>query len=153
MDLSEEIRKLAESKLTAGQFIVDVISSARQGPKKVLVVVDADQGINIDECAVISRQLSEALDESGLIADNYLLEVSTPGLDQPLKLRRQYVKNVGRNLKLKLQDGIVEGKLMEVQEDQIVLARETGVGKHKEVQTVVIPFTHIDKAFVLVSFK
>lgn len=153
MDLSEQIRKLAESKLTAGQFIVDVISSSRQGPKKVLVLVDSDQGINIDECAVISRQLSEALDESGLIADNYLLEVSTPGLDQPLKLRRQYVKNVGRNLKLTLQDGTVEGKLMEVQDDQVVIASETGVGKHKEVKNVVIPFTHINKAFVLVSFK
>jgi ribosome maturation factor RimP len=154
MDLSEEIRKLAESELASGQFVVDVISSSRQGPKKVLVVVDADQGINIDECAAISRRLSKALDDSGLLVeDNYLLEVSTPGLDQPLKLKRQYAKNIGRNLKLKLHDRTIEGRLSEVQEDQIVLNQETGVGKHKEVQTIVIPFSHIDKAFVLISFK
>jgi ribosome maturation factor RimP len=153
MDLSEEIRKLAESKLASGQFIVEVVSSSRQGPKKVLVTVDADQGITIDECAAISRQLSKALDDSGLVDDNYLLEVSTPGLDQPLKLKRQYARNIGRNLKLKLQDRTVEGKLSEVQEDQIVLSQETGFGKHREVQTIVIPFSHIDKAFVLISFK
>jgi ribosome maturation factor RimP len=153
MDLSEEIRKLAESKLAPGQFIVDIISSSRQGPKKVLVTVDADQGINIDACAEISRQLSKALDDAGLLQDNYLLEVSTPGVDQPLKLKRQYNKNIGRNLKLKLQDNVLEGRLTEVHEHEIVLTQETGSAKARETHTVVVPFSEIDKAFVLISFK
>jgi ribosome maturation factor RimP len=153
MELSEEIRHLTESKLPPGQFLIDIVASSRQGPKKISVIVDGDEGISIDDCAELSRQLSKALDDLGLIEDNYLLEVSTPGVDHPLKLKRQYNKNIGRRLKVKLHDKIVEGKLTEVDEEKITLTQETGAGKKKETQTMVIPFSSIDKAFVLVSFK
>lgn len=153
MDLAEEIRKLAELNLAQGQFIVDVLVSSRQGPKKVLVIADGDQGINIDDCAEISRQLSKTLDEVGLIEDNYTLEVSTPGVEHPLKLKRQYRRNIGRNLRIKLPGKMVEGKLSEVNDDNIKLTQETGSGKKKETTMVEIPFTEIEKAFVLVSFK
>jgi ribosome maturation factor RimP len=153
MDQMEEIRKLAESKLIPGQFIVDITVSAKKGPGKVLVLVDADQGITIDDCAEISRQLSKALDDSSLLMDHYMLEVSTPGVDYPLRLKRQYVKNIGRKLKIKLSDKILEGKLMEVKTESIVLAQETGTGKIKEIVTAEVLFSAIEKAFVLVSFK
>jgi ribosome maturation factor RimP len=153
MDQMEEIRKLAESKLIPGQFIVDITVSAKKGPGKVLVLVDADQGITIDDCAEISRQLSKALDDSSLLMDHYMLEVSTPGVDYPLRLKRQYVKNIGRKLKIKLSDKTLEGKLMEVKTESIVLAQETGTGKIKEIMTVEVLFSAIEKAFVLVSFK
>jgi ribosome maturation factor RimP len=133
--------------------LVDVIVTAKKGPGKVLVLVDADAGIDIDACAEISRQLSKDLDESSLLSDNYLLEVSTPGVDHPLKLKRQYKKHIGRNLKLKLADKIEEGKLIEVFEDKIILNQERGSGKHKETFTLEVPFGEIEKAFVLVSFK
>jgi ribosome maturation factor RimP len=153
MDQTEEIRILAESKLAPGQFIVDVIVSAKKAPGKVLLLVDGDQGITIDDCAEISRQLSKALDESPLLADNYLLEVSTPGVDHPLKLKRQYVKNIGRKLKVKQGDQILEGKLAEVNDERIVLSQETGSGKTRETVITEVPFASIEKAFVLVSFK
>lgn len=153
MDLSEEIRKLAESKLAPNQFIVDVITSPKIGTKKILVIVDADEGFSIDDCAELSRQLSKALDETNLIDDNYLLEVSTPGVEHPLKLKRQYKRNVGRKLKIKVQDKVVEGRLAEVDDDKVTLTQEIGSGKKTEIETVVIPFSEIDKAFVLVSFK
>jgi ribosome maturation factor RimP len=154
MDQAEEIRKLAESMLAPGQFIVDVMVSAKNGPGKVLVLVDGDQGITIDDCAEISRQLSKTLDESSLVSDSYLLEVSTPGVDHPLKLKRQYSKNIGRKLKVKLSDSkVMEGKLTEVNDERIVLAQETGSGKNLEIVTAEVPFSSIEKAFVLVSFK
>ena len=153
MDLTEQIKELAASKLAPSQFIVDVIVSSKKGPKKVLVIVDGDQGFSIDDCAELSRHLSKTLDDTGLIDDNYLLEVSTPGLDHPLKLKRQYVKNIGRGLKLKLQDKIIEGKLAEVLDDKVVLHQETGAGKKKELKTLDVSFSDIEKAFVLVSFK
>lgn len=153
MDLSEEIRQLADSKLAPGQFIIDIVVSSKGGPKKVLIIIDGDQGVNIDDCAELSRQLSKTLDDSTLITDNYMLEVSTPGLDQPLTLKRQYIKNIGRKLKLKLHDKTVEGRLTEVNEDKVTLAHEIGLGKKMETQTLVIPFSDIEKAFVLVSFK
>lgn len=152
MDLALEIRKLAESKLSPGQFIVDAMVSARP-PRKVLVVVDGDQGMSIDDCAEISRQLSKLMDETKLIEDNYFLEVSTPGLDHPLKLKRQYKKNIGRSLRVKLQEKTIEGKLIEVLDDKITLTQETGSGRNKETKNVEVPFSEIDKAFVLVSFK
>lgn len=153
MDQVEEIRKLAESRLAPGQFLVDVIVSSKKGPGKVLLLVDADHGMTIDDCAEISRQLSKVLDESPLLTEAYMLEVSTPGVDQPLKLKRQYVKNIGRKLKVKLADTIREGRLTEVNDERIVLAEETGTGKKKETVNVEVSFAAIEKAFVLVSFK
>ncbi len=154
MDLATEIRKITESQLKAGQFLVDIIASSRSGPKKILVILDGDEGISIDDCAEISRHLSKALDESAASEENYLLEVSTPGIDQPLKLHRQYRKNVGRKLRVRKTDqSIFEGKLASVNDDVVTLIEETGSGKNKETKEIQIPFSVIDKAFVLVSFK
>src|SRR5688572_14905420 len=153
MDLNVEIRRIAESKLIPGQFIVDIVASGRPGQRKISIIVDADQGMDIDACAELSRQVSKTLDETSLVSDAYLLEVSTPGVDQPLKLKRQYVKNVGRRLKIKLQDKTLEGKLTEVGEDNITLVQEVGSGKKQESVPVLIPLAAIEKAFVLVSFK
>lgn len=155
MEIAEEIRKIAEEKLIQpGQFVVEVVASSRSTPHhKVLVVIDGDDGVSIDDCAKISREISKVLDESSLFEASYLLEVSTPGLDQPLKLTRQYRKNIGRKLKVKCHEGIVEGKLLEVTEDKITLARETGTGKKKVTENVEIQFSEIDRSFVLVSFK
>lgn len=155
MDLTEEIKRIAVSKLKdPSQFLVEVVVSSRKGPMgKVVVIVDGDNGVNIDDCAAISREVSAALDDSGLMDENYLLEVSTPGLDHPLKLTRQYKKNVGRKLKVKRADTIIEGTLTEVTEDMITLNQETGSGKMKELKTITVPFSEIEKAFVLVSFK
>ncbi len=154
MDLVDKIRALANEKLVdPSQFVVDVIASTRKGPQKVLVILDGDQGITIDDCANLSRELSKTLDESGWVDDSYMLEVSTPGLDQPLVLTRQYRKNIGRNLRVKLGIEIVEGKLAEVTEDKIALVQEIGTGKKKETKIVDVLFSSIEKAFVLVSFK
>lgn len=154
MEIAEEIRKIAEEKLTGpSQFVVDVIVSSKRGPQKVMIIIDGDNGVNIDDCAKLSRELSTVLDESPLLHESYMLEVSTPGLDQPLKLKRQYKKNIGRKLKVKLQDKIVEGKLLDVTEEKITVEQEIGTGKKKELIPIGIQFSEIDKSFVLVSFK
>jgi ribosome maturation factor RimP len=154
MGLEEQIKKVAEERLANdGQFIVDVIVSARKGPKKVLIIMDGDQGVNIDDCADLSRRVSQELEERTFFDEAYTLEVSTPGVDQPLKLKRQYVKNIGRKLKVKLPDKIEEGRLEAVGEEEITLTKEIGSGKKKEQIRIDISFSQIEKAFVLVSFK
>jgi ribosome maturation factor RimP len=154
MDLVEEIRNLALKNLSADKFLVEVLVSGKKIPKRVMVIIDGDHGITIDDCAELSRSLASQLDERGLLGEeNYLLEVSTPGLDHPLKLKRQYYKNIGRGLKIKRLDTVTEGKLAAVNEDKIILTQETGTGKKKEIQNIEIPFSEIDKAFVMVSFK
>jgi len=154
MDLSAEIKKIAESNLTdSSHFIVDVIVSAKKGPKKVIVLMDGDNGISIDACANMSRALSQHLDEMADLEESYTLEVSTPGVDHTLKLNRQYPKNIGRSLRVKWADQQVEGKLEQVSDLAISLVVVEGKGKKKEEKKVIIPFSEIEKAFVLVSFK
>ncbi|HZX73991.1 MAG TPA: ribosome maturation factor RimP, partial [Cyclobacteriaceae bacterium] len=120
--------------------------------KKVVVILDGDTGVTIDDVTNLSRAISAALDEQPLIEDNYTLEVGTPGLDQPLKLKRQYYKNIGRDFKVQTTDKkIVQGKLTEVSEERIVL--EIKEGKKKETKATEIPFNDIEKAIVMVSFK
>lgn len=154
MELLEQIKKLAESHLKEeSHFVVDVIVSMRNNPKKLLIIVDGDKGIIIDDCAELSREVSKALDETNLLDGAFILEVSTPGLDQPLKSRRQYVKNIGRNVKVKMKEATVEGKLAGVQENRVELLQLIGSGKKREEKRVEISFEDIEKTFVLVSFK
>lgn len=154
MDLVEEIRNLATQNLSPDKFVVEVLIPGKKIPKRVMVIIDGDQGITIDDCAELSRKLSKEFDERAYFGEeNYMLEVLTPGLDHPLKLKRQYYKNIGRGLKVKLLETITEGKLTQVTEDKIILAREIGSGKKKETENVEILFSEIEKAFVLVSFK
>ena len=152
MDLKEKIKDLAEKCLvTPAQFLVEVMVSKHK-PWKFTVIVDGDQGITIDDCAAVSRSLNELFESE--ISDPYTLEVSTPGLDHPLKLKRQYKKNRGRVLKVVKKDrSIVNGVLKQTEEEKIVIETESGQGKRTEVKIIEIPFTEIEKAFVTVSFK
>jgi len=154
MDIIGEIRLLAEAGLkNPALFVVDVIVSSKNGPRKVLVLIDGDQGVSIDDCANLSRELSKGLDEVSWMEDSYTLEVSTPGVDHPLKLKRQYARNIGRKLKVKRANDTVEGRLAEVNEERITLIQEIGSGKKKEEKPVEVLFAEIEKAFVIVSFK
>lgn len=154
MDPVAEISRIAGTCIEdESQFVVDVRLSSRKGPKKLLVVVDGDQGVNIDDCATISRRLSKALDDTGLLQDQYMLEVSTPGVDQPLTLERQYRKHIGRRLRVTADGATQEGLLEALGSDGIVLAGSSGKGKSAEAWRKEIPFSAIEKAFVLVSFK
>ena len=154
MDLTERIKDLAEQQLKDNsQFVVEVIASLRKKPSKIIVIVDGDRGVTIDDCADISQGLSQALDKEEVFPDRYMLEVSTPGLDHPLKLKRQYFKNTGRKVRVKTAGGIQEGLLKSVTEEFITLEQESGKGKKKEIKEITIPFSDIEKTFVLVSFK
>jgi ribosome maturation factor RimP len=154
MDLRAKINELAASSLLhPGQFLVDVVASSKKF-SKITVIVDGDAGITIDECGQISRALSEKLDDVDLGNSHYVLEVTTPGLDQPLKLIRQYMKNKGRGLKIHRKDKtIVMGKLDACDEKGVELLTAKMEGKKMTEERLRIPFEMIEKAFVLISFK
>lgn len=151
----EEIRQMAESSLEdETQFIVDVkLSGGRAATPKLLVVVDGDKGVSIEACAAISRRLSKALDDTGALDGQYVLEVSSPGLDHPLQGERQFRKNVGRRLRVTTDGRTEEGLLESVTSEGIVLSGSTGKGKKAEPWSREIPFSAISKAIVLISFK
>jgi|SRR5688572_15040965 len=154
MEIIEEIKTIITRKLAdPSQFLVDVIVKGHKGPKKILIIIDGDKGVTIDDCANLSREISKDFDDVQLFEDSYMLEVSTPGLDQPLRLVRQYYKNIGRRIKVVTQQQAIEGKLIGVEEERIKLEQEIGAGKQREIKIVDLPFSEIDKTFVLVSFK
>lgn len=153
MDLVEEIKKSAIDHLPNEQFIVDVSISSGKGPKKITITIDGDNGVGIDDCALVSRAISAKLEELGLDEQIQNLEVTTPGLDKPLKIVRQYLKNIGRGVKVQCLDKTVEGKLVGATEEVVTLHIEKGKGKKLEVTEMVIPYTEIKNTFVLVSFK
>lgn len=136
-------------------FLVDIkISSARS---KIQVFVDADKGMDIDMCAKISRFLEQNLEEKGLVAEKYFLEVSSPGIGNPFKVLRQYHKAVGRNVSVLLQDNTtVEGVLAEVGETAIGLSPQTNLKNKKKLQAepqlVVYPFEQIRQVKEILVF-
>ena len=155
MDLKDFVERVALSSLKdESYFIVDVIVKGVSGKTKILVLLDSDSGFNIDDCADLSRAISNEMEAEAIMDDPYILEVSSPGLDHPLKLKRQYQKNVGRDLKLTLTDNtIVKGKLIEVCENTIKFEKEVKEKKKIGSELVEINFDTIEKANVLVSFK
>lgn len=151
-NIAATIRTMAEEMLRdKGQYVVDVIVSDRRQPRKILVVVDGERDVTIEDCALLSRFLTEHLD-GRLMPDEYRLEVSSPGLDQPLKLKQQYRKNVGRLLRATTGSGIVEGELVAANDDEIII-RKRAEKKNEEAAPVNLNYNQILKAFVLPKFK
>ncbi|TAE02385.1 MAG: hypothetical protein EAZ97_02590 [Bacteroidetes bacterium] len=104
----------------------------------------------------ISRKLGDFIEGKDFFQDPYLLEVSSPGIDFPLKLKRQYVKNIGRNVKVELEDGTSKiGKLEQVNEDHICVLLPLKKKKKEgdEDPLVKILFADIKKTVVQISFK
>lgn len=156
MKEKEHIAALAEKMLAdeAGVFLVDVLLNGKGNNLKVQVLIDGDQGVTIEQCAELSRQLSAQLEEEELFEGAWRLEVSSPGVDYPLRWPRQYKKHVGRRLQLqRTDDRQLEGKLEDVSESGIVLLAETKEKKKVHTEAVHVPFDDIKKTIVLVSFK
>jgi len=133
-------------------FLVDVKMHSNG---KLMILVDGDQGIGIDDCVAISRHVGFHLEEESVLETAYNLEVSSPGIDTPLVLPRQYTKNIGRTLSIKMDDGTKrEGILSSITEDAIVIEEKTKEkGKKAETVEAVIPISKITETKVLISFK
>ncbi len=136
---------------TADIFLVSVTIKPTNNIK---VFIDADSGLNIDKCVKINRAMYRIIEEEGWYPDgNFSLEVSSPGIDEPLKLVRQYKKNIGRNIEVtSLDDTKIEGKLLEVTD--IAIKIEYVEGKNKKAVTIMkeIPFSEIKQTIVLIVF-
>jgi ribosome maturation factor RimP len=127
----------------------------------IKVILDADSGVTIDRCVDYNRQLYKQIEASGLFPDgDFSLEVSSAGVDEPLKFDRQYKKNIGRQVEVILKDGTRrEGKLTEVSEDGFLVEETKGktpggkpTGKKKEVVIHNILFSDIKTTKVQVVF-
>jgi ribosome maturation factor RimP len=120
----------------------------------VKVFIDGDQGITIERCVKFNRQLYKLIEETGMYPEGeFSLEVSSPGLTEPLITHRQYLKNVGRDVEVLFVDGTKkEGKLLQVAEADIILEHTEGKGKKAVTQQLVIPFENIKTTTVQIKF-
>eukprot|EP01035_Chromulina_nebulosa_P058653 gene58653-80320_t len=115
-----------------GYFLVQIRIKPTNNIK---VFLDGDQGITIETCIKINRKLYVWIEESKLFPDDdFSLEVSSPGLGEPLLMQRQYVKNIGRSVEVKLEDAtVLEGELKAVNDEGIEIETITGKGKKAEI--------------------
>nr|WP_299383260.1 ribosome assembly cofactor RimP [Allomuricauda sp.] len=133
-------------------FLIDFTIS---GDNTVRVVLDGDEGVNLQDCMDVSRAIEHNLDRE---AEDFSLEVTSAGATSPLQLRRQYKKNVGRKLMVRTSDNEWEGTLTEANDEHITLewkAREpkpVGKGKVTVQKKEVIAFSDIHQAKVVLKF-
>lgn len=152
--VAKRIQELLEEKLAGtDSFIVDI----KVLPKnKIQVFIDSDSGLTIDKCEEVSRYLEFYLDNEGLVPENYNLEVSSPGIGQPLKLLRQYKKNVGRHIEVTLENGDKKlGKLLTADDSQIIMEEEVESGSNKKKvvsKKTTIPLKEIKETKVTIKF-
>lgn len=120
----------------------------------IRVALDADAGLAIEKCVSLNRRLYKQIEEAALYPEgDFSLEVSSPGLDEPLKMRRQYVKNISRGVEVLQLDGkLTEGVLTAVNENDIEVAETIGKNKKKEVVQHTIPFLNIKSTKIQIKF-
>ena len=147
----KSIRDLAEGLLAGDpdNFLVDIRIKPTNNIKLFL---DGDKGVPVATLVSFNRQLYPLLEAAGLFPDNdFSLEVSSPGLDEPLKLHRQYLKNIGRKVEVTLLDGSVkEGTLQAVSGEEINI--EELVGKKKEKKSTDLKLNEIKHIKVCIVF-
>ena len=133
-------------------FVVDVKATPQQ---KIMVFIDGMNNISIEKCVEVSRMLESYLEEEQLVNDNYTLEVSSPGMGQPFRVRQQYLKSINRSLEVLRKDGEKhEGLLKDVKDEIICLEVEKKKkGKVINKELIEIPFDSIKATKQLITFK
>ncbi len=155
MITEEKVRELAEERIEGtDNFIVEI--AIRPG-NDILVLLDSDSSTSISDCMSVSRNIEHNLDRE---IEDFSLSVSSPGIDSPLKVTRQYVKNVGREVKVRFKEsGSIQGEMVEANDDGIKLktrVKERIEGrKAKEwVETIhELSFADIEETKVVIKFK
>ncbi len=148
--ISEQVTALALPILAAKHIELVDIEFVRMGKDAILrLFIDKDGGVMLDDCAEVSHELSAILDVEDVVSCNYSLEVSSPGLDRPLKKRDDFIRYSGRLIKVRTYDQCLDdsgnkrktflGTLIGLEDDAVRM-------RLKEGQTALIPLERIAKA-------
>ncbi len=147
----ELVKQILLTKLYDDIFLVDMKVKPINNFK---IYLDADSGLGIEKCIKINRALYKQLEEMAIYPEgDFSLEVSSPGIDEPLKMLRQYIKNIGRLVEVILNDDTVqEGTLLEATEQDVVIEQTEGKGKKAEVVKRSIAFADIKQTKIQIKF-
>lgn len=130
-------------------FVIDINFRGDSRKKIIEVFVDAEKNIDADNLAEISREINSIIEEQDIIQQAYRLDVSTPGVDRPLKFLKQFPKHINRNFEVTYKTGdeikTINGKLLSVEREEL-----TFLSDKKEF---LIEFNNITTAKVIISFS
>lgn len=154
MTFKEKVKSIVDQGLEEfpSLFLIDLnINDAN----KIIVILDGDAGVQLQDCINISRAIENNLDREEI---DFALEVASAGISLPLKLVRQYHKNIGRTLKIKTKSQTIEAKLLNVSEEDISVEwnsrepKKIGKGKETVLHNENIKYTDILEAIVTITF-
>jgi ribosome maturation factor RimP len=154
--MKEKVKKLLDQALEDNKslFLIDLkITEGNQ----IKVIIDGDQGVTVNDCIAVSRAIEHNIDRE---ETDFSLDVASAGVSEPLSTPRQYIKNIGRTLKVKTQNNdVLEGKLSRADDKEIELnwkAREPkpiGKGKVTVQKEAVLEYKDIVEAIVMIKFN
>jgi ribosome maturation factor RimP len=151
MDLfKENIAKISEEIIQKlGFFLIEVVFRGDQRKRIIEVFVDGEKNVSADDLADISREISKIIEEQDLIKEPYRLDVSTPGVDRPLKYLKQFSKHINRNFDLTYKtvddERNIKAKLIGIEGEELIF--------NYDKKDLIIEFKNITKAKVLISFS
>lgn len=153
-NVEKRVTELVEQKLTEKPNVF-LVSVKMHSQGRLVILIDGDNGLEVGDCAEVSRFVGHHLEEENVLTDAYTLEVSSPGIDAPLTLPRQFSKNIGRQVSIKLADGSKrEGKLLALTDSHVQIEEKIKPkGKKAELIESNIPTEDIVETKVLISFK
>ena len=147
----ERVEELALEKIVElDYFLVDIkVSSTNE----ITVLFDKDGGVGIKECLLISRHIEGNLDRD---IEDYQLTVCSPGIDKEFVVKEQYLKNIGRDVKIKTEEGdIIKGELKFYSDKNVVVETSKKQKKRKEllIEQITIPIDKIKETKLIIKFK
>jgi ribosome maturation factor RimP len=155
MITKEQIESIVKPKIDEeGMFLVEVTVSSSN---RIAVFIDGDKGVTIDQCIALSRFVEQSLNRD---EEDFELDISSAGLDLPLKVQRQYVKNIGQTVDVVLTSGQkLTGKMVNAKDEGIELAVEKKVlleGKKRKqliTENLAIKYADIKSTKIVISFR
>ena len=154
MNVVEKIEKLMLPICEAtGTYLIDVVYEEEKGTWYLRIFVDTDAGLTMDECVAVTELISAKLDEDDFITEEYMMEVSSPGAERPLKTEESLLGAVGLHINVIVKEAIDE--ITEFQGD--LISFESGIvileclfkTRKKQVE---IAYSNIKKARLAVKF-
>lgn len=154
MDKNKVERYINEAlEENAELFLVDLVIGAEN---KISIIIDGDKGVPLSECIRVSRAVEAHLDRD---EEDFSIDVATPDIAKPIVLQRQYIKNIGRTLKVTTENEKHEGVLKEVTDEYIILTwevrepKEIGKGKVTVEKSVTLTYDDIKETKVKILFS
>jgi len=154
--MKEKVKKLLDQALEENKSLFLIDFSITNG-NQIRVIIDGDQGVTVKDCIAVSRAIEHNIDRE---ETDFSLDVASAGVSEPLSIPRQYLKNIGRKLKVKTKNQeVIEGELTKADENEIELQwkvrepKPIGKGKVTVQKEVVLEYKEIEEATVMIIFN